>query len=305
MANMTDCIPHLPFPESFTSAITGAPVVEAEDTKAVGSSILPLPPTVHVEPKEEPMIKSEKQTPAALSSCPEQITFVPLVLAEAQALIGLEEIKKAKKRQLVPNKTIKQETSLAPSLTCKAVIRAAMNERVRKLDRLSRVNESNLTLDQRNEKKKLMTLEKNRRAAQLSREKKKRYVSSLEGRVGMLAKHLANLELENNQLRAVLGSYADLPLPEGAIIGPPPNMPEVLPPGIAPEHIDWDNDDEWFEHNQEELQPVPKSTKKKRRLDAEFSLKEETIPSFDLATPTTIHEEIVDPLEWMASMCSG
>lgn len=136
---------------------------------------------------------------------------MPLALAEAQALIGMEEMKKATKRQMGPPKNVKQEGGNAiPSLTCKAVIRAAMNERVRKLDRLSRISESSLTIDQRNEKKKLMTLEKNRRAAQLSREKKKRYVSSLEARVGMLAKHLANLECVNNQLRAVLASYGDV-----------------------------------------------------------------------------------------------
>lgn len=131
-----------------------------------------------------------------------ELASIPMVLAETKALLNED---KPKKRRAPPSKLSNSKNP--PSMTSKAVIRAAMNERVRKLDRLSRLNDGLLTSDQRDEKKRLMTLEKNRRAAQISREKKKRYVESLEDRVGMMAKHLAALEMENNQLRALLGSY--------------------------------------------------------------------------------------------------
>jgi len=78
--------------------------------------------------------------------------------------------------------------------------------RIRRLDILSRngVKQGGLSTAEEEEKKRLLKLEKNRRAAQISREKKKRYILNLEARGAMMSKHLTALELENNQLRAIL-----------------------------------------------------------------------------------------------------
>lgn len=78
--------------------------------------------------------------------------------------------------------------------------------RIRRLDILSRssIIKGKLSSQEEEERKRLMKLESNRRAAQISREKKKRYIINLEGRAAMMGKHLAALELENNQLRAIL-----------------------------------------------------------------------------------------------------
>merc|ERR550517_845180 len=115
-------------------------------------------------------------------------------------------------------------------MTSKAVIRAAMTQRVRRLDVLNSVSESNLTPSQREEKKRLVHLENNRQTARLSRERKHLYVTSLEGRVATMAKHLAALELENAQLRALFESYAvDLdPATAAEVFGV--HAPFVVPP---------------------------------------------------------------------------
>jgi len=99
----------------------------------------------------------------------------------------------------------------APSITSKSVIRAVMNERVKKLDMLQQVDESimdpSIASKHRKEKIRLLTLERSRRAAQLRRIKKKNYVKNLEGRIGMMAKHLEKLEVENNQLRLMVTKW--------------------------------------------------------------------------------------------------
>merc|ERR550517_1776361 len=117
-------------------------------------------------------------------------------------------------------------------MTSKAVIRAAMTQRVRRLDVLNSVSESNLTPSQREEKKRLVHLENNRQTARLSRERKHLYVTILEGRVATMAKHLAALELENAQLRALFESYAvDLdPATAAEVFGV--HAPFVVPPVI-------------------------------------------------------------------------
>jgi len=119
------------------------------------------------------------------------------------------DIKPTKERRKVKAEPLDKLTSgLLPSITSKSVIRAAMNERVKKLDMLQRVDESamdpELAEQHRKEKIRLMSLEKSRRAAQLRRTKKKNYVRNLEGRIGMMAKHLQKLEFENNQLRLLV-----------------------------------------------------------------------------------------------------
>jgi len=83
-------------------------------------------------------------------------------------------------------------------------------KRIKRLDILSRCSivKGGLSEREAEEKKRLLKLEKNRRAAQISREKKKRYILNLEGRAAMMGKHLVALELENNQLRAILLSLS-------------------------------------------------------------------------------------------------
>jgi len=100
-----------------------------------------------------------------------------------------------------------------PSITSKSVIRAAMNERVKKLDRLQQADESTMdpgtAAQHRKEKIRLLTLERSRRAAQLRRIKKKQYVKNLEGRIGMMAKHLERLEIENDRLRMLVNKWTE------------------------------------------------------------------------------------------------
>jgi hypothetical protein len=73
-----------------------------------------------------------------------------------------------------------------------------------KLEKLIRMDESTMTEKDKSEKVRLMRLEKNRRAAAVSRERKKRYIRSLEERSLIMSKHLEALELENSQLRQLL-----------------------------------------------------------------------------------------------------
>jgi len=86
--------------------------------------------------------------------------------------------------------------------------------RLSRLKELSQRPEDDLSNDQRNEKKRIIRLEKNRRAAAMSRRKKKMYIKNLEERAALMAKHLAILEMENSQLKAILSSQnVNLPPP--------------------------------------------------------------------------------------------
>jgi len=115
--------------------------------------------------------------------------------------------------------------------------------RIRRLDILSRTGmaKGGLSTQEEEEKKRLLKLEKNRRAAQISREKKKRYILNLERRAAVMAKHLAALECENNQLRALLlnlskRSNAKRSLPAGSKedISTKPNTTVSSPDHIIP-----------------------------------------------------------------------
>jgi len=123
------------------------------------------------------------------------------------------EIKPAKERRKVKTEPglEKLPPGTLPSITSKSVIRAAMNERVKKLDRLQQADESIMdpgtAEEHRKEKIRLLTLERSRRAAQLRRIKKKQYVKNLEGRIGMMAKHLERLQLENNHLQMLVTKW--------------------------------------------------------------------------------------------------
>lgn len=89
------------------------------------------------------------------------------------------------------------------------LLELGVSKRLTKLDRLSRMDDRNMSSKQKAEKRRLMRLEKNRRAAAISRERKKRYIRSLEERSLIMSKHLQVLEMENSQLRALLAQSSN------------------------------------------------------------------------------------------------
>merc|ERR550517_1182066 len=91
-----------------------------------------------------------------------------------------------------------------------------------------------MTKKQRSDKALLMRMEKNRRAAAVSRERKKRYVRSLEERSLIMSKHLEALELENSQLQKLLSQHN---------IQGPNTLNNVLPslPNLEPSPFDQSN----------------------------------------------------------------
>jgi len=100
-----------------------------------------------------------------------------------------------------------------------------VSKRLSKLEKLIRMDESTMTEKQRSEKVRLLRLEKNRRAAAVSRERKKRYIRSLEERSLIMSRHLEALELENGRLRELL-SQNNITNPN--ILNPAlPNLPNL------------------------------------------------------------------------------
>ncbi len=79
--------------------------------------------------------------------------------------------------------------------------------RQKRLQQLHEIPFANLSTDEQIEKKKLIQLEKNRKAAANSRLKRKKYLSTLENDKKKLEQRIYVLEMENNQLRAVLQAY--------------------------------------------------------------------------------------------------
>jgi len=113
------------------------------------------------------------------------------------------------------------------------MVEQGVSARLNKLEKLTRLDESQLSGDQKNEKRRLMRLEKNRRAAAISRERKKRYIRSLEERSLIMAKHLAALEMENQHLRQLLAQYTGAPVPPPLV--PPQQLGIELTPPPEPE----------------------------------------------------------------------
>jgi len=100
-----------------------------------------------------------------------------------------------------------------------------VSKRLSKLEKLIQMDESEMTEKQRSEKVRLLRLEKNRRAAAVSRERKKRYIRSLEERSLIMSRHLEALELENGKLRELL-SQNNITNPN--ILNPAlPNLPNL------------------------------------------------------------------------------
>jgi len=122
--------------------------------------------------------------------------------------------------------------------------RTQTKKRIERLDSLSRVPRSDLNAHEKEAKLRLLKLESNRRAAQVSRQKKKRYIANLEERAAMMAKHLAALEIENGQLRALLAEVAakvvpggnlsnGITLPGGGVLEFPVPAPQLPLPPLA------------------------------------------------------------------------
>merc|ERR1712241_77144 len=76
--------------------------------------------------------------------------------------------------------------------------------RLKKLRALCQKADDTLSKPQKMEKKRIIRLEKNRRAAAMSRRKKKMFVKNLENKNKLMERHIAILEMENAQLRALL-----------------------------------------------------------------------------------------------------
>merc|ERR1712176_254454 len=76
--------------------------------------------------------------------------------------------------------------------------------RLKRLRDLSQKEDDTLTKPQKDEKKRIIRLEKNRRAAALSRRKRKMYVKNMEANSKLMARHIAILEMENAHLRAFM-----------------------------------------------------------------------------------------------------
>jgi len=76
--------------------------------------------------------------------------------------------------------------------------------RLKRLRLLSQRSDEALSKGQKDEKKRIIRLEKNRRAAAMSRRKKKMYVKNLEENSKLMARHIAILEMENAHLKAFM-----------------------------------------------------------------------------------------------------
>lgn len=69
------------------------------------------------------------------------------------------------------------------------------------------LNKQMLTSDEISEKKRIERLEKNRKAAAMSREKKKKYIKELQEKTKIFEKRCSMLEIENYHLRSMLHQY--------------------------------------------------------------------------------------------------
>jgi len=94
--------------------------------------------------------------------------------------------------------------------------------RLKRLRDLAQRPDDSLSKNQKTEKKRIFRLEKNRRAAAMSRKKKKMYVKNMEEESKLMARHIAILEMENANLRAFL----NLP-PQGTPMRP--GLPAMNP----------------------------------------------------------------------------
>jgi len=106
--------------------------------------------------------------------------------------------------------------------------------RLKRLRHLSQTSEEVLSKPQKDEKKRIIRLEKNRRAAAMSRRKKKIYVKNLEENSKLMARHIAILEMENNHLRAMMSvSQPGTPMRFPPTMHPMHRVPYMAPPSAS------------------------------------------------------------------------
>merc|ERR1719295_2419332 len=107
--------------------------------------------------------------------------------------------------------------------------------RLKRLRLLSQRAEDALSKGQKDEKKRIIRLEKNRRAAAMSRRKKKMYVKNLEENSKLMARHIAILEMENAQLQSMMNlSLQGTPMRPGLpAMNPMYRMPQFQPGNMS------------------------------------------------------------------------
>jgi len=115
----------------------------------------------------------------------------------------------------------KSLSGLSPKL-----IQLGVSKRLIKLENLNSKPERELTVTEKNEKTNLLRLESKRNAAIVCRERKKKYIQSLEERSLKIAKHVEALEKQNEELRALLSRGC-----RGVALPPP--LPPFKPAPLA------------------------------------------------------------------------
>lgn len=163
------------------------------------------------------------------------------------------------------------------------LLELGVSKRLTKLDRLSRMDDRQMSSKQKAEKRRLMRLEKNRRAAAISRERKKRYIRSLEERSLIMSKHLQVLEMENSQLRALLAQSTN-----------GQELLDTMPPHMSPlpeMSLGLPTDSELFNDQFGVSSPRPQRTRGKAPISAGFAEPTFSQDSFQ-------GQENVNPMKW-------
>jgi len=172
------------------------------------------------------------------------------------------------------------------------LLELGVSKRLTKLDRLSRMDDRHMTSKQKAEKRRLMRLEKNRRAAAISRERKKRYIRSLEERSLIMSKHLQVLEMENSQLRALLAQSTN-----------GQELLDTMPPHMSPlpeMSLGLPTDSELFSEQFGVSSPRPQRTRSKGSLGTSFA-GEDSFQGQENLNPM----KWADPSELKSVFCPG
>jgi len=133
-----------------------------------------------------------------------------------------------------PDRKVKLQNKLKPrgkshlslSGLSPKLVELGVSKRLIKLENLNSKPEKELTIKEKDEKTHLLRLEKKRKAAVVCRERKKKYVQSLEERSLTMSKHVAALEKQNEGLRALLSLGC-----RGVALPPP--LPPFKPTPLA------------------------------------------------------------------------
>jgi len=131
-----------------------------------------------------------------------------------------------KKLKLSKNKKPKDTGNKSLSGLSPKLIQLGVSKRLIKLENLNSKPDRELTVTEKNEKMNLLRLESKRNAAVVCRERKKKYVQSLEERILKMAKQVEALEKQNEELRALLSLGC-----RGVALPPP--LPPFKPTPLA------------------------------------------------------------------------